>query len=134
MQGKIDQEAQARTSADQALQNNIDSEATARAAQDLVLDHKIEDVKLQGQADKTQLLEAIATETQARKDADTALDNKKVDKREGYSLTKNDFTDILKAKLDGIEEKANYITKLSELVNDMDFQMKSKLMLLFRKL
>lgn len=122
LQGKIDQEAQARTSADQVLQNNIDSEATARADQDLVLDHKIEDVKLQGQADKTQLLEAIATETQARKDADTALDNKKVDKREGYSLTKNDFTDILKAKLDGIEEKANYITKLSELINDMDFQ------------
>lgn len=122
LQGKIDQEAQARTSADQVLQNNIDSEATARAAQDLVLDHKIEDVKLQGQADKAQLLEAIATETQARKDADTALDNKKVDKREGYSLTKNDFTDILKAKLDGIEEKANYIIKLSELVNDMDFQ------------
>lgn len=122
LQGKIDQEAQARTSADQVLQNNIDSEATARAAQDLVLDHKIEDVKLQSQANKAQLLEAIATETQARKDADTALDNKKVDKREGYSLTKNDFTDILKAKLDGIEEKANYITKLSELVNDMDFQ------------
>lgn len=122
LQGKIDQEAQARTSADQVLQNNIDSEATARAAQDLVLDHKIEDVKLQGQADKAQLLEAIATETQARKNADTVLDNKKVDKREGYSLTKNDFTDILKAKLDGIEEKANYITKLSELVNDMDFQ------------
>lgn len=122
LQGKIDQEAQARTAADQVLQNNIDSEAVARAAQDLVLDHKIEDVKLQGQADKAQLLEAIATETQARKDADTALDNKKVDKREGYSLTKNDFTDLLKAKLDGIEEKANYITKLSELVNDMDFQ------------
>lgn len=122
LQGKIDQEAQARTSADQVLQDNIDSEATARAAQDLVLDHKIEDVKLQSQANKAQLLEAIATETQARKDADTALDNKKVDKREGYSLTKNDFTDILKAKLDGIEEKANYITKLSELVNDMDFQ------------
>lgn len=122
LQGKIDQEAQARTSADQVLQNNIDSEATARAAQDLVLDHKIEDVKLQGQADKAQLLKAIATETQARKDADAALDDKKVDKREGYSLTKNDFTDLLKAKLDGIEEKANYITKLSELVNDMDFQ------------
>ena len=122
LQGKIDQEAQARTSADQVLQNNIDSEATARAAQDLVLDHKIEDVKLQGQADKAQLLEAIATETQARKDADTALDNKKVDKREGYSLTKNDFTDILKAKLDGIEEKANYITHLSQLINDAGFQ------------
>lgn len=64
MQGKIDQEAQARTAADQVLQNNIDSEATTRAAQDLVLDHKIEDVKLQGQADKSQLLEALNTEIQ----------------------------------------------------------------------
>lgn len=122
LQGNIDKEVQARTVADQVLQNNIDSEATARAAQDLVLDHKIEDVKLQGQADKAQLLEAIATETQARKDADTVLDTKKVDKREGYSLTKNDFTDILKAKLDGIEEKANYITHLSQLINDAGFQ------------
>ena len=122
LQGKIDQEAQARTAADQVLQNNIDSEATTRAAQDLVLDHKIEDVKLQGQADKSQLLEALNTEIQNRKDADTALDNKKVDKREGYSLTKNDFTDLLKAKLDGIEEKANYITHISQLINDSDFQ------------
>lgn len=122
LQGKIDQEAQARTAADQVLQNNIDSEATTRATQDLVLEHKIEDIKEQGQADKAQLLEAIATETQARKDADTVLDNKKVDKREGYSLTKNDFTDILKAKLDGIEEKANYITHLSQLINDAGFQ------------
>ena len=122
LQGKIDQEAQARTAADQVLQNNIDSEATTRAAQDLVLDHKIEDVKLQGQADKSQLLEALNTEIQNRKDADTALDDKKVDKREGYSLTKNDFTDLLKAKLDGIEEKANYITHISQLINDSGFQ------------
>lgn len=122
LQGKIDQEAQARTAADQVLQNNIDSEATTRAAQDLVLDHKIEDVKLQGQADKSQLLEALNAEIQNRKDADTALDDKKVDKREGYSLTKNDFTDLLKAKLDGIEDKANYITHISQLINDSGFQ------------
>lgn len=122
LQGNIDKEAQARTSADQVLQNNIDSEATARAAQDLVLDHKIEDVKLKGQADKAQLLEAIAAEATARENADIDLDNQKVDKREGYSLTKNDFTDILKAKLDGIEEKANYITHLSQLINDAGFQ------------
>lgn len=122
LQGNIDKEAQARTSADQMLQNNIDSEATTRAAQDLVLDHKIEDVKLQGQADKAQLLEAIAAEATARENADIDLDNQKVDKREGYSLTKNDFTDILKAKLDGIEEKANYITHLSQLINDSGFQ------------
>lgn len=37
-------------------------------------------------------------------------------------MTKNDFTDILKAKLDGIEEKANYITHLSQLINDSGFQ------------
>ena len=122
LQGKIDQEAQARTAADQVLQNNLDSEATTRAAQDLVLEHKIDDVKEQGVEDKEQLLNAIAAEAAAREKGDKDLDAKKVDKREGYSLTKNDFTDILKAKLDGIEEKANYITHLSQLINDAGFQ------------
>ena len=122
LQGKIDQEVQARTAADQVLQNNIDSEATTRAAQDLVLEHKIEDIKEQGVEDKEQLLNAIAAEAAAREKGDKDLDDKKVDKREGYSLTKNDFTDILKAKLDGIEEKANYITHLSQLINDAGFQ------------
>lgn len=122
LQGNIDKEVQARTVADQVLQNNIDSEATTRAAQDLVLEHKIENVKEQGVEDKDQLLNAIAAEAAAREKGDKDLDTKKVDKREGYSLTKNDFTDILKAKLDGIEEKANYITHLSQLINDSGFQ------------
>ena len=122
LQGNIDKEVQDRTVADQVLQNNIDSEATTRAAQDLVLEHKIEDVKEQGVEDKEQLLNAIAAEAAAREKGDKDLDTKKVDKREGYSLTKNDFTDILKAKLDGIEEKANYITHLSQLINDSGFQ------------
>lgn len=122
LQGNIDKEVQARTVADQVLQNNIDSEATTRAAQDLVLEHKIEDVKEQSVEDKEQLLNAIAAEAAAREKGDKDLDTKKVDKREGYSLTKNDFTDILKAKLDGIEEKANYITHLSQLINDSGFQ------------
>lgn len=122
LQGNIDKEVQARTVADQVLQNNIDSEATTRAAQDLVLEHKIEDVKEQGVEDKDQLLNAIAAEAAAREKGDKDLDTKKVDKREGYSLTKNDFTDILKAKLDGIEEKANYITHFSQLINDSGFQ------------
>lgn len=122
LQGNIDKEVQARTVADQVLQNNIDLEATTRAAQDLVLEHKIEDVKEQGVEDKDQLLNVIAAEAAAREKGDKDLDTKKVDKREGYSLTKNDFTDILKAKLDGIEEKANYITHLSQLINDSGFQ------------
>lgn len=122
LQGNIDKEVQARTVADQVLQNNIDSEATTRAAQDLILEHKIDNVKEQGVEDKEQLLNAIAAEAAAREKGDKDLDTKKVDKREGYSLTKNDFTDILKAKLDGIEEKANYITHLSQLINDSGFQ------------
>ena len=122
LQGNIDKEVQARTVADQVLQNNIDLEATTRAAQDLVLEHKIEGVKEQVVEDKEQLLNAIAAEAAAREKGDKDLDTKKVDKREGYSLTKNDFTDILKAKLDGIEEKANYITHLSQLINDSGFQ------------
>lgn len=122
LQGNIDKEVQARTVADQVLQNSIDSEATTRAAQDLALEHKIEDVKEQVVEDKDQLLNAIAAEAAAREKGDKDLDTKKVDKREGYSLTKNDFTDILKAKLDGIEEKANYITHLSQLINDSGFQ------------
>ena len=50
------------------------------------------------------------------------MDNKKVDKVDGKGLSANDFTDLLYAKLDGIEEHANYITKVSELLNDSDFQ------------
>lgn len=134
LQGKIDQEAQARTAADQILQNNIDSEATARAAQDLVLEHKIEDIKEQGVEDKEQLLNAIAAEAAAREKGDKDLDAKKVDKREGYSLTKNDFTDILKAKLDGIEEKANYITHLSQLINDAGFQTEEEVNVAIQKI
>lgn len=50
------------------------------------------------------------------------MDEKKVDKVDGKVLSSNDFTDLLYAKLDGIEEHANYITKVSELLNDSDFQ------------
>ena len=45
------------------------------------------------------------------------MDGKKVDKVDGKVLSSNDFTDLLYAKLDGIEEHANYITKVSELLN-----------------
>ena len=73
------------------------------------------------------------------------LDENKVDKVEGYGLSKNDFTDTLKSKLDGIEDSAdvnliesisvngtartitnknvdiNVPTKTSVLTNDSDF-------------
>lgn len=134
LQQNITQEAQNRQNADTVLQNNIDNEKETRIAQDEILDHKIEDLKTQAGTDKTELLEKLEQEKQERIAADKDLDNRKVDKREGYSLTKNDFTDILKAKLDGIEEHANYITKVSQLINDVGYQTEADLQAAIEKI
>lgn len=134
LQQNITQEAQNRQNADTVLQNNIDNEKETRIAQDEILDHKIEDLKTQAGTDKTELLEKLEQEKQERIAADKDLDDHKVDKREGYSLTKNDFTDILKAKLDGIEEHANYITKVSQLINDAGYQTEADLQAAIEKI
>ena len=122
LQVNIDKEAQARESADQVLQTNINSEAATRTAQDQILDQKITALSEKTDGDKTDVLAAIEAEKEARIAADADLNSKKVDKREGYSLTKNDFTDLLLAKLNGIEEHANYITLVSQLANDAGYQ------------
>lgn len=62
--------------------------------------------------------EKVKAEADARKAADELL----VKKEEGKELSSNDFTDELKAKLEGIEEFANRITNISQLVNDSKFQ------------
>lgn len=134
LQQNITQEAQNRQNADTVLQNSIDNEKETRIAQDEILDHKIEDLKTQAGTDKIELLEKLEQEKQERIAADKDLDNRKVDKREGYSLTKNDFTDILKAKLDGIEEHANYITKVSQLINDAGYQTEADLQAAIEKI
>lgn len=122
LQVNIDKEAQARTSADQVLQTNINSEAATRTAQDQILDQKISALGEKVDGNKTDVLAALEAEKEARIAADADLNSKKVDKREGYSLTKNDFTDLLLAKLNGIEEHANYITLVSQLANDAGYQ------------
>ena len=122
LQVNIDKEAQARESADQVLQTNINSEAATRTAQDQILDQKITALSEKTDGDKSDVLAAIEAEKEARIAADADLNSKKVDKREGYSLTKNDFTDLLLAKLNGIDEHANYITLVSQLANDAGYQ------------
>lgn len=122
LQVNIDKEARARESADQVLQTNINSEAATRTAQDQILDQKITALSEKTDGDKSDVLAAIEAEKEARIAADADLNSKKVDKREGYSLTKNDFTDLLLAKLNGIEEHANYITLVSQLANDAGYQ------------
>lgn len=98
---------------DYAKKNQEDHEAIRK---------EIQDVQTGQGNDKQELLNAIQEEANARQEADEVLDEKKVDKREGYDLSKNDFTDELLAKLNGIEEGANKITALSQLLNDCDFQ------------
>lgn len=122
LQVNINKEAQARESADQVLQTNINSEAATRTAQDQILDQKITALSEKTDGDKSDVLAAIEAEKEARIAADADLNSKKVDKREGYSLTKNDFTDLLLAKLNGIEEHANYITLVSQVANDAGYQ------------
>ena len=98
---------------DYAKKNQEDHEAIRQ---------EIKDSQTSSDSIKEELLAAIQEEATARQEADQALDEKKVDKKEGYDLSKNDFTDELLEKLNGIEEGANKITALSQLLNDMDFQ------------
>ena len=122
LQTNIDKEAQARESGDQVLKGQIDSEAATRTAQDQILDQKITALSDKGVADKAEVLAAVEAEKEARIAGDNVLKESKVDKREGYALSKNDLTDILLQKLNGIEEHANYITQVSQLVNDAGYQ------------
>lgn len=52
----------------------------------------------------------------------TAAEATKVDKVDGKGLSANDFTDELLAKLNGIEENAKNVTKVSQLENDKNYQ------------
>lgn len=122
LQNNIDKEAQARESGDQVLKGQIDSEAATRTAQDQILDQKITALSERTNADKGEVLAAVEAEKEARIAGDNSLKESKVDKREGYALSKNDLTDILLQKLNGIEEHANYITQVSQLVNDAGYQ------------
>ena len=100
----INDEAQSRLQEDTKLQNNIDTETLNRTQADTLLENKI----TQEVSDRVQAVEN--------------LNVRKVDKVDGKELSSNDFTDLLKAKLDNIQEFANYITKVSQLENDSNYQ------------
>lgn len=74
------------------------------------------------QEDLAHISEEIDEKVKAEADARIAADELLVKKEEGKELSSNDFTDELKAKLEGIEEFANCITNVSQLVNDSKFQ------------
>lgn len=74
------------------------------------------------QEDLAHISEEIDEKVKAEADARIAADELLVKKEEGKELSSNDFTDELKTKLEGIEEFANRITNISQLVNDSKFQ------------
>lgn len=74
------------------------------------------------QEDLAHISEEIDEKVKAEADARKAADELLVKKEEGKELSSNDFTDELKAKLEGVEEFANRITNVSQLVNDSKFQ------------
>lgn len=82
----------------------------------------IQDVINDNAIDRSDLEALIQEEAEARAEADNVLDEAKVDKVEGYGLSQNDFTDTLLEKLNSIEDYANYVSNISELVNDVGYQ------------
>lgn len=83
----------------------VESEAGAREAADSTLDGKIGTLSNLTTDAKGSLVAAV-NEVDAHADANTSALSGKVDKVAGKGLSKNDFTDALKTKLDGIEAGA----------------------------
>ena len=114
----IQKEATIRQAADEALRHDLELEAQERKLEDTKINSRYDSLVAQHNND----IKDLQNQINNNKDVlDSGLDDK-VDKRDGYGLSKNDFTDELLAKLNAIEANANYITKVSQLINDLNFQ------------
>lgn len=114
---KIVEETAARKEADSALSVELNTEKTERQNADATLRNDLDNLGTKHDNELNTLNQAITQEVSRAK----AAEEGKVDKKEGYGLSKNDLTDLLLAKLNGIQDQANYITKVSELINDSGF-------------
>lgn len=114
---KIVEETAARKEADSALSVELNTEKTERQNADATLHNDLDNLGTKHDNELNTLNQAITQEVSRAK----AAEEGKVDKKEGYGLSKNDLTDLLLAKLNGIQDQANYITKVSELINDSGF-------------
>lgn len=119
---KIVEETAARKEADSALSVELNTEKTERQNADATLRNDLDNLGTKHDNELNTLNQAITQEVSRAK----AAEEGKVDKKEGYGLSKNDLTDPLLAKLNGIQDQANYITKVSELINDSGFLNKAE--------
>lgn len=119
--GKINKEITDRQVEASELRTSLITEISERKTADQILQHSIDDLSQKVDDNDSSTDEAIAQEKAAREAADAVLEDKKVDKVSGMGLSHNDYTHADKLKLDGIEEGANKVTKVSELQNDSGF-------------
>ena len=119
---KINTETSLREGAINSVNTKIDNEAITRQNEDNLIKASIENNKTLTDAEINKVSNDLASEVSRAKEAE----NNKVDKKEGYGLSKNDFTDELFNKLYGIQANANYISKVSELINDEGYQTKEE--------
>lgn len=121
LSGKLNKEITDRQVEASELRTSLITETSERKTADQILQHSIDDLSQKVDDNDSSTDEAIAQEKAAREAADAALEDKKVDKVSGMGLSHNDYTNADKLKLDGIQDGANLVTKVSELQNDSGF-------------
>ena len=121
LSGKLNKEITDRQVEASELRTGLITETSERKTADQILQHSIDDLSQKVDDNDSSTDEAIAQEKAAREAADAVLEDKKVDKVSGMGLSHNDYTNADKSKLDGIQDGANKVTKVSELQNDSGF-------------
>lgn len=121
LSGKLNKEITDRQVEASELRTGLITETSERKTADQILQHSIDDIAQKVEDNSDSAKDGLAQEKAAREAADAALEDKKVDKVSGMGLSHNDYTNADKSKLDGIQDGANLVTKLSELQNDSGF-------------
>lgn len=121
LSGKLNNEITDRQVEASELRTGLITETSERKTADQILQHSIDDIAQKVEDNSDSAKDGLAQEKAAREAADAALEDKKVDKVSGMGLSHNDYTHADKLKLDGIQDGANLVTKVSELQNDSGF-------------
>lgn len=122
LQEKLATEIADRKDAITDLKAELSDEKNARETADNTLSNDLEKLEIKHDNEISTLTQDLAAEVARAK----AAEEDKVSKEFGKGLSTNDFTNALLEKLNGIQENANDITKVSELLNDSGFQTKAE--------
>lgn len=122
LQEKLATEIADRKDAVNELKAQISDEKNARETADNTITNTLEKLEIKHDNEISTVSQDLAAEVARAK----AAENDKVDKEFGKGLSSNDLTNTLLEKLNGIQDNANYITKVSELLNDSGFQTKEQ--------